>query len=356
MGQPYSPFAAAFSACDVLVTGAGGSIGSALVKTLAREKPRSLTLLDSSEENLFAIQRDMETMHPDVSCDAILGSVGDVALLDDIFHRFHPEIVFHVAAFKHVALLERNLITAINNNTLGSYALVRTAVRHGGSRVIVVSTDKAVRPHSVMGVSKRLAELLTLSSSTTACRVDAIRLGNVIGSNHSVIPIFLDQIEKGDVVTVRHPQASRYFLSRKEAVNAILAAAVGGDGGSILLPALGNPVCIAELARYLWSVRTNRTEAVVPFCFTGLRPGEKVTEDLIGPDEMSIGTIDGPLTVLRNQTLNAAEIDHAVMRLSTSVSGRNAAEILETTCRLVPEYVPSSYLLESVTMASHGSL
>jgi FlaA1/EpsC-like NDP-sugar epimerase len=312
----------------VCVAGAGGYIGSALVKALAFEGSRSLILLDSSEYGLFKIQRHMETEHSAVSCQYILGSVGDAGLLEEVFTHLRPEIIFHAAAFKHVGLLERNLFAAIGNNVFGTYTLCKSALRHSVSKLVLVSTDKAVRPHSIMGVSKRVAELVTLSLGG-----NAVRLGNVICSTGSVIPLFLEQIEKGEPLSVTHPEASRYFLSIDETVAAILAAGSAPCKGKILLPKFADPVRIVDLARSLGGA--------LPIRFTGLGPGEKMTEDLIGPDEAPIGTIDGPLTVLDTRRFSPEECDEAVASLSACIARRDVTGLIEALCRLVPEYTPS---------------
>ncbi len=344
--------AASFSGQNVLVTGAGGSIGSALAKALAAQKPRTLILLDSSEHNLFEIQRHMETAYPAVFCPTILGSVESAVLLDDICSRFSPHVVFHAAAFKHVALLERNLFAAMGNNALGTYAVVKAALRHGVSKLVLVSTDKAVYPHSVMGVSKRIAELFTVAFSGPTCRMNAIRLGNVIGSSGSVVPIFWDQIEKGQPLTVTHPEASRYFLSKSEAVGVILAAGAATCEGCVLLPEFTKPVRIAELARFLAGVNAHAGDRTAPLRFVGLRPGEKLSESLVGPHETQAGTADGPLAVIETRRLSMAESDEAAEGLADCITTRNAPELLEVLFTLVPEYTPSRLALESAALVS----
>jgi FlaA1/EpsC-like NDP-sugar epimerase len=339
-------FAAAFAGQSVCVAGAGGFIGSPLVRALAQAKPRSLVLLDSSEYSLFRIQRWMETEAAGVACQPVLGSVGDDRLLDSVFTRFGPQTVFHAAAFKHVGLLERNPFAAIANNALGSYSLSQAALRHGVSKLVLVSTDKAVHPHSVMGVSKRIAELLTLSFSEPSSPANAIRLGNVIGSTGSVGPLFLEQIQKGQPISVTHPEASRYFLSLDETVTAILAAGSAPCEGKVLLPEFADPVRIAELASFLAS-------GTAPLRFTGLQPGEKVTEDLIGPDETPVGIVDGPLSVLNTRKLAREECERAVERLSACVANRDVGSLLEALLWLVPEYKPSHLLEESAAVVSY---
>lgn len=326
----------------VCVTGAGGYIGSALVKALARDGAQSLLLLDSSEYALFEIQRYMEAAHPEVFSEPVLGSAGDARLVDALFGRYYPGIVFHAAAFKHVGLLERNPFAAIANNVLGSYTLAHAAARHGAGTLVFVSTDKAARPASVMGVSKRIAELLILSvSRPPSFRANAIRLCNVIGSPGSVIPLFLEQIEQGGDLQVTHPEASRYFLSLEQTVAAILAAANTDCEGKVLLPEFGDPVSIGELAAFLGRE--------LPVRFTGLGPGEKTAEDLIGPDEEAVGLIDGPLTVVNSRKLSYEDCECAVQRLARCIGRRDMAGLLETLVWLVPEYEPSEWIAGQCT-------
>ena len=195
------------------MTGAGGYIGSALAKAIATASPARLVLLDSSENNLFGIHRHLEEAHADIPHEAILGSVTDANLLNGIFSRFRPRIVYHAAALKHVPLLELNPFAAVRNNAIGTYTLAQAAIQHGVSSLVLVSTDKAVNPHSIMGASKRIAELTVASLSGPQCRMNAVRLGNVVGSTGSVVPIFLEQISKGGPVTVTDPEASRHFMT-----------------------------------------------------------------------------------------------------------------------------------------------
>ncbi len=331
----------------ICVTGAGGYIGAALVKALAQDGAEELLLVDSSEYALFEIQRYMEVWHPRVCCEPVLGSAGDDSLLEMNFGRFRPEIVFHAAAFKHVGLLERNPFAAIANNVLGSYTLAEAAARHGVRKLAFVSTDKAARPCSVMGVSKRIAELLILSMSELQFRANAVRLANVIGSPGSVIPLLLEQIEQGEGLCVTHPEATRYFLTLEQTVAAILAAAAAECEGKVLLPEFGEPVRIAELAEFLGQG--------VPMRFTGLRPGEKICEDLIGPDEELIGIIDGPLSVVNSRRLSRDDCEKAVQGLSDCIERRDRASLLETVLWLVPEYSPSQWMEQSAAAGAHHS-
>ena len=321
---------------SVLITGAGGYIGSALAQTIAEAGPEEIVLLDSSEQNLFQIQQQLESASEPVSCEFVLGSVNDADLLDKIFARFEVEIVYHAAAFKHVPLLEGHPLAAVQNNTISTYTLAQAAVRHSTSKLVLISTDKAVNPHSVMGVSKRLAELVTVALSSPACRMNAIRLGNVVGSTGSVVPIFLKQIAEGKPVTVTHPEARRWFMSREEAAGAILAAGAADTEGRILVPELGAPTRIADLAALLIG-----EAADVPVVFTGCRPGDKLAEELAYKTETNEGTIPGSLQVFKTQRLEREEVGEIMTRLSDCIGSRDIPGMIRTLCSVVPEYVPS---------------
>jgi len=317
-----------------LVTGAGGYIGSALVKAIADAGPRCIVLLDSSEYNLFAIQRDMDLAWDHVPHEACLGTVEDADLLDDIFSRFHPEIIYHAAAFKHVPLLELNPIAAVQNNAIGTWALAQAAIRGGASTFILISTDKAVNPHSMLGVSKRIAELAVVALSSATCRMSAIRLVNVIGSGGSVVPLFLKQIAEGGPVTVTHAEASRWFLSLRETVEAVLACGRAACDGRILLPEVGEPRRIAELAQFL--IRDAGEE--IPIQFTGLRPGDKLTEELTYKTEVRVGFVEGPLEVVETCRLARAELESVMERLSGCIARRDGSGLIRTLSSVVPEY------------------
>jgi FlaA1/EpsC-like NDP-sugar epimerase len=323
----------------VLITGAGGYIGSALVTAIAAAGPSRMVLLDSAEHNLFQIQQHLESAFSHVPCEPVLGSVDSVPLLDDIFTRFEVDIVYHAAAFKHVPLLERNPTAAVRNNAIGTYQLAQAAVRHGTPKLILVSTDKAVNPHSVMGVSKRIAELVVVSLSSPACRMNAVRLGNVIGSTGSVVPIFLRQIAERRPVTVTHPDATRWFMPLTEAVRAILACGAAQLEGRILVPELGAPTRIMDLAASLIGAA-----AEVPIVFIGCRPGDKLSEELVYKTETKEGTMDGPLHVFRTCRLQPAELEEIMRRLSGCIASYDLPSLIGTLCSTVPEYIPSDIL------------
>jgi FlaA1/EpsC-like NDP-sugar epimerase len=269
--------------------------------------------------------------------EAFLGTVDDAALLDDIFSRFHPEIVYHAAAFKHVPLLEHNPIAAVQNNAIGTWVLAQAAIRGGASTLVLISTDKAVNPHSVLGVSKRIAELAVVALSSAQCRMSAIRLVNVIGSGGSVVPIFLKQIAEGGPVTVTHPEASRWFLSLDETVEAVLACGKAACDGRILLPKVGEPKRIAELAESLVRAAGKK----IQIQFTGLRPGDKLTEELTYPTEVKEGFVEGGLEVVKTRRLGRADLEDVVEQLAGSIARRDCSGLIRTLSSVVPEYAVS---------------
>ncbi len=305
------------------MTGAGGYIGSALVKAIAAAAPRRIVLLDSCEQNLFEIGQR-------VPGELVLGSVTDASLLDDLFHRFQPQFVYHAAAYKHVPLLEGNPFAAVHNNAIGTFLLADAVLRYGRARLTLVSTDKAVNPHGIMGASKRIAELVVVSLASAHHRMNAVRLGNVIDSTGSVVPIFRQQIAAREPVTVTHREATRYFMPLADAVEAILAAGAADCTGRVLLPDLGSPVRIEELARSMIG------DTQVPIRFTGLRPGDKLSEDLLFADEVKEVT-SGPLSIIRTPMLHPAELAAMIERLGTA---RSVDALFSAVSEMVPEYAP----------------
>ncbi|WP_035104724.1 polysaccharide biosynthesis protein [Desulfohalovibrio reitneri] len=269
----------------VLVTGCGGSIGSELCRQIAPYRPARMILLDSGEYNLYTVQMEL---HHELGFEdyvPVLGKVQDQGLLDRVFATHAPQVVFHAAAYKHVPLMEINPWEAVHNNIQASRRLMETAVRFQAERFVLVSTDKAVRPTNVMGASKRVTELLLQSLTGGRTRFMSVRFGNVIGSSGSVIPLFMDQIRRGGPVTVTHPDVTRYFMTISEAAQLILQAATMGEEGEIFLLKMGQPVKIADMARDLIRLAGKVPDRDVEIRYTGLRPGEKLFEELITAGE-----------------------------------------------------------------------
>ena len=275
----------------VLVTGAGGSIGSELCRQLAKYQPCQLILFELNELALYNIGQEFSEYFPDVSIACVIGDVKNINRVDELLKTYRPSMIFHAAAYKHVPLMEtRNAWQAVFNNALGTRNLARTAIAYGVKKFVLVSTDKAVNPTNVMGASKRLAEMLC-QSLQQECNTQfvMVRFGNVLGSTGSVIPKFREQIAKGGPVTVTHPEITRYFMSIPEAVQLLLQAGLIGQGGEVLVLDMGEPVRIADMARELIRL-SGYTEAEIPITYTGLRPGEKLYEELLADDENTLPT------------------------------------------------------------------
>ncbi len=349
----------------VLVTGCGGSIGSELCRQVARFAPRQLVLLDASEYNLYAIAAELaEANFQNFSC--ALGSVADESFVHGLFAQHKPTLVLHAAAYKHVPMLEENPWAAVTNNIIGTRTLMAAAVAHGARRFVIVSTDKAVNPASVMGASKRITERLMADFPMGPTRFSAVRFGNVVGSSGSVVPLFRRQIEAGGPVTVTHPDMTRFFMSISEACQLILQAATMGQaaaagqaapapphpladpptpatpqhGGDIFVLRMGEPVRIVDLARDLIRL-SGREPGDIEIAFTGLRPGEKLSEELMGAGESVVPTGHDKIMVLRAQSAQAGPDPDLLQQLEQAAAARDAAAIRALLQRLVPEYAPA---------------
>jgi FlaA1/EpsC-like NDP-sugar epimerase len=285
----------------VLVTGAGGSIGSELCRQLALLQPARLVLYELSEFNLYTIQTELSEAHPDLELVPLIGDVKDAAHLQATFERWRPALVFHAAAYKHVPLMEEhNALAALRNNTLGTWHAARAAAAAGVQRFVLISTDKAVNPTNVMGATKRAAEMVVsaLAAEYPGTRFMAVRFGNVLGSSGSVIPRFKEQIAKGGPLTVTHPDVIRYFMTIPEAARLVLQAAAIGESGQVLVLDMGEPVKIVDLARDLIRLSGHTVEEI-GIEFTGLRPGEKMYEELLADADETVPTSVPRLRVAR---------------------------------------------------------
>ena len=340
----------------VLLTGAGGSIGSALAKALIRHNPGSLILLDHSESHLHQIDFDLSTLPGGQVRSPVLGDFGDGVLLSELFEERKPEVVIHAAAFKQVPLMERSPIPAVQNNAIGTNLLAQTAQRYGVTSFVMVSTDKAVNPRSVMGASKRVAELALLRWSSSRSPMRAVRLGNVYGSQGSVVPAFKQQISQAGPVTVTHPGVHRYFLSLSEAVDLVLLAARLAGGGGIYISDLGEPVRILDLARQLIKEAGLQPGHDIPIVMTGLRPGDKMAEQIVSDHESLDPADNGKLRLIKTPQPSHEQFDTAMAALQESAARRDVAGLLEQLCRLVPEYRPSEVVLASARAPQPSAL
>lgn len=276
----------------VMVTGAGGSIGSELCRQILKFQPAQLIAFDLSEYAMYRLTEELRERFPDLPVVPIIGDAKDSLLLDQVMSRYAPHIVFHAAAYKHVPLMEElNAWQALRNNVLGTYRVARAAIRHDVRHFVLISTDKAVNPTNVMGASKRLAEMACQALQQTSARTqfETVRFGNVLGSAGSVIPKFQQQIAKGGPVTVTHPEITRFFMTIPEASQLVLQASSMGQGGEIFILDMGEPVKIVDLARDLIRLY-GFTEEQIRIEFSGLRPGEKLYEELLADDETTTRT------------------------------------------------------------------
>lgn len=313
----------------ILLTGAGGYIGAALAGSLADAGIARLILLDAAEHNLYEIDRKLNARTASKVHIPVLGDAGDAALLREIFRAYRPEIVYHAAAFKHVPLMESNLLAAVRNNVLATYALARAAARHGAGKLIMVSTDKAVNPISVMGMTKRLAEMILMALGGSKTSMIVVRLGNVLGSPGSVAPLFAEQLAhagSAGPLTVTHPRATRYFLGLNECVNFILRAASHKDGPCVLLPQLGQPRKIVDLAQYMM-FEMGRS---APISFSGLRAGEKLAEQLVSRSESKRPCPDCGLEAVLSDGPSIAQIRGLMRCFQRGLRKRDAPEVLKT--------------------------
>ncbi len=270
----------------VMVTGGGGSIGSELCRQIATLEPKKLIIFDIYENNAYAIQKELEREHPELDLIALIGSVRDTERLRDVFVKFRPQIVYHAAAHKHVPLMEDSPNEAIKNNVFGTYKTAQAASKYGVEKFVLISTDKAVNPTNIMGASKRMCEMI-IQCIDRHSETDfaAVRFGNVLGSNGSVIPLFKDQIKKGGPVTVTDPRIIRYFMTIPEAVSLVLTAGAYAHGGEIFILDMGKPVKILDLAENLIRLSGFQPGKDIKIEFTGLRPGEKLYEELLMSEE-----------------------------------------------------------------------
>jgi len=331
----------------ILITGCGGSIGSELCRQVNRYQPRNLILFDSCESNLFNIQMEMQNENYCRHCEAVLGQVQDEVLMNNVFEKFKPDVVFHAAAYKHVPMLEKNPWQAVFNNIQGSRVAMEMAVKHHVDRFVLVSTDKAVRPTNVMGASKRVTELIMQCQQGNGTKLMAVRFGNVVGSSGSVIPLFRRQIEQGGPVTVTHPEVNRFFMTIPEAAQMILQAGTMGDGGEIFILRMGTPVKIADMARDLIRLSGKEPDVDIKIVYTGLREGEKLYEELITVGEDIIPTGHEKVMVLRSNHLfnGANDVDNACKFLYRAIDeiiriaeSHDATGIKKKLQEIVPEY------------------
>lgn len=326
----------------VLVTGAGGSIGSELCRQIARYKPRKLVLFESSEFALYNIEQELGRAFPNLDIVYLAGDVKDERRLEQVFAECAPSTVYHAAAYKHVPLMERmNAWQAVRNNVLGTWRVAACAQRHGVDKFVLISTDKAVNPTNVMGTTKRLAEIVCQGlQKKEGTRFVIVRFGNVLGSNGSVIPKFREQIASGGPVTVTHPEITRFFMLIPEAVQLVMQAGYMGKGGEIFVLDMGEPVKIVDLARDLIRL-SGLNENDIKIEFSGLRPGEKLYEEVLADDESTLPTPHPKLRIAKARPVDGTELAALQSWVAQDVTVPDT-EVRNAMLRWVPEYTPDT--------------
>lgn len=324
----------------ILVTGAAGSIGSELSMLLADSEPEELILIDQAESPLHSVRIELARLHPEVKCATIVTSICHSRRMERIFSEYRPEYVFHAAAYKHVPMMEDNPVESVLNNVDGTRKLADIAVRYGVAKFVMISTDKAVNPTNVMGCSKRICEMYCQSLSAAQSKTQFIttRFGNVLGSNGSVIPTFRDQIRRGGPVLVTHPKVIRYFMLTSEACSLVLEAATMGHGGEIFAFDMGTPVRIVDLARRM-ILLSGRLD--VDIKYTGLRPGEKLYEEVLTDAQVTIPTTHPKIRVAKLADTDYTEVRSLVERLIDTARTHNDLDTVAMMKHIVPEYKSS---------------
>ncbi len=336
----------------VLVTGAAGSIGSEICRQVARFKPAAIVGFEIAESPVFNLQQELARTFPDLRFHAEIGSIQKRARLDEVFERYRPSVVYHAAAYKHVPLMESHIFEAIENNVFGTLNVVEAARTHGIADFVMISSDKAVRPTNVMGATKRIAELLVRSLQPADGRYVSVRFGNVLGSNGSVVPIFKDQIARGGPITVTHPEMRRFFMTIPEACQLVLQASTMGKGGEIFVLDMGAPVRIVDLARNLILLSGLRPEHDITIEFSGIRPGEKLFEELSVEEEGLLPTHHQKIRVFAGAVMPWEQIRVQLGGLRKNCAIGDVGELVTLLREIVPDYVPSADLSRQASASS----
>ena len=325
----------------VLITGGGGSIGSELCRQIARANPARLVILDIYENNAYDIQQELRRTCPNLDLVTLIGSVRSRKRVESVLDKYKPQLVFHAAAHKHVPLMEASPNEAIKNNVFGTWNMARAAAKHGVQRFVLISTDKAVNPTNIMGASKRLCEMIVqMMNRESATEFVAVRFGNVLGSNCSVIPLFMKQIAAGGPVTVTHPDIIRYFMTIPEAVSLVLQAGFYAKGGEIFVLDMGEPVRIDDMARNLIRLSGFEPDVDIMVKYTGLRPGEKLYEELLMEEEGLQDTANRLIHIGKPIEMDDLQFKAQLARLERACE-EESDHIRELVAQIVPTYHPS---------------
>lgn len=322
----------------ILVTGGGGSIGSEIVRQITKFSPKKIIILDIYENNAYDLQMELNRNCPQISKDVIITSVRDTIRINQIFEEYKPNVVFHAAAHKHVPLMEENVADAIKNNIIGTYNVVKCADKYNVDKFILISTDKAVNPTNVMGATKRFCELI-IQAFNEVSKTDyvAVRFGNVLGSNGSVIPLFKKQIEKGGPLTVTHPEITRFFMTIPEAAQLVIQAGGLAEGGEIFVLDMGKPVKMVDLARDLITLSGYKPDVDIKIEYVGLRPGEKLYEELLMDEVALTSTEHNKIFVEKPKDATIEFIEESINEFR-NVDNMTKEEIIKLLEEKVPTY------------------
>jgi FlaA1/EpsC-like NDP-sugar epimerase len=330
--------AASLQGHTVLVTGAAGSIGSEIVRQVLKHEPENVICVDRSENGLFQLENSLKSSKGKYS--VVIGDITDRDKMKNVFETYLPDVCFHAAAYKHVPMMESHVTEAVKNNVFGTKIVSDLAVQYGCKRFVMISTDKAVNPTSVMGASKRLAEIYTQSKNKVGItKFITTRFGNVLGSNGSVIPIFRKQIENGEPLTITHPEVTRFFMTIKEACQLVLEAGAMGKGGEIFIFDMGKPVKIIDLAKKMIQLSGLSLGKDIQIVYTGLRPGEKLYEELLSNEEDNVPTYHQRIMIAQVREYDTAEVEALIDDLEHLVNANDEDDIILRMKKAIPEYI-----------------
>lgn len=327
----------------ILITGAGGSIGSEICFQVSAYRPSRVILIDLSEEHAYHIDQELKRKYKNIAFHTIVGSILDTPVLDMLMREFTVDFIFHAAAYKHVHLMEWNPVASLKNNVLGTAILASAAERHGVKQFVMISTDKAVNPRGMMGISKRLTERIILERNPSATKFNVVRFGNVLGSSGSVIPLFQQQIKDGGPVTVTSSETKRFFMSIPEAVQLVLQASTLNEANVIFMLEMGEPIKIVDLAKNLIELSGLKVDEDIEIVITGMRPGEKIHEELLTADENLLKTPFNKIRMQRNVNYDPDRIEKFVHELKSNVELGNIKAIYKDLQELIPEMTGPSF-------------
>ncbi len=333
----------------MLVTGAAGSIGSEIVRQLIKFEPRNIVLFDQAETPMYDIEMELRDSNTSSNISIVIGDITDRQRVEEVFNLYKPEIVYHAAAYKHVPMMENNPVEAVRNNVLGTRLVADMAVKYGVKRFVMVSTDKAVNPTNVMGASKRICEIYTQSlNGKSSTLFITTRFGNVLGSNGSVIPRFKKQIEEGGPITVTHPQITRYFMTIPEACQLVLEAGASGKGGEIFIFDMGKSVKIVDLAKKMIKLSGLQLGKDIQISYTGLRPGEKLYEELLANKENTVPTPHPQIMVAKVREYDHEMANTKIDEFIPFVERQDNFKIVKLMKEIVPEFLSQNSIYEEL--------